>query len=87
MGLAFAIEASDGGVDGAVEVVGIGKGAIGEVMLLEIAPAVLDRVEFRGILGQPFDRQPRACGQRLGRQLASVDRSMIATNGLAPGRP
>ena len=36
MGLAFPIEAVDGAMDGAIEVFGIGKGAVGEMVLLEL---------------------------------------------------
>jgi hypothetical protein len=44
MGLALVVETGDGVRDGAGESVGIGKGAISELMLLEVAPASLDVV-------------------------------------------
>ena len=77
MRLALAIEAAGGAVDGTIEIVGIDEGAVGEMVLLEIAPAVLDRVQFGRILGQPFCGQPRACGQGLCRQVALVDRAIV----------
>jgi hypothetical protein len=42
MRLSFVVEASDGVRDGAFESVGIGEGAVGELMLLEVAPASFD---------------------------------------------
>ena len=77
MRLALAIEAAGGAVDGTIEIVGIDEGAVGEMVLLEIAPAVLDRVQLGRILGQPFCGQPRACGQGLCCQFALVDRAIV----------
>lgn len=50
-------------MDGAVEIKDIGEGAVGEIVLLEIAPAPLDVVEFEGIFRQPFDPEPRSLVQ------------------------
>lgn len=46
MGLSLLVEPIDPAVDGTVEVIGIGKGAVGEVVPLEVAPAALDRLEL-----------------------------------------
>ncbi len=74
MRLPLLVEAVDGAVDGTVEVIGVGKGAVGEVVPLEIAPAMLDGVELGGILRQPLEREPGPLGKRLGRELARMDR-------------
>ena len=58
MRLALPIEAVDRTVDGAVEIVGVDEGAIGEVMAFEIAPGMFDLVQLRRIFGQPFDGEP-----------------------------
>ena len=42
MGLPLVVEAGDSVRDGAGESVGIGEGMVGELMLLEVAPASLD---------------------------------------------
>ncbi len=84
------VEAVDGTVDDPVEVIGVGKGAVGKVVPLEVAPAMLDGVEFGRILGQPLEREPRPLGKSLGRALARMDRpdrrcrsvSMTTTSGL-----
>ncbi len=89
MKLSLLIEPIDRAVDGMVEVLGVGKGAVGEVVPLEVAPAALDGVQLRDILGQPFEREPRPFGERLGGELAGVDRpdrlcrsvSMTTTSG------
>ena len=44
------VETGDSVRDGAVESVGIGEGAIGELMLFEVAPASFDVVQFGGVL-------------------------------------
>ena len=43
---ALVVEAMDGVIDGAVESASIGESAIGEPMLLEVAPASFDIVQF-----------------------------------------
>ena len=53
MRLSLLVEAVDGAVDGTVEVIGVGKAAVGEVVPLEITPARLDRIELGRILGVP----------------------------------
>jgi len=42
MGLSFMVKAGDSVRDGAGENVGIGEGTVGELMLLEVAPASFD---------------------------------------------
>src|SRR3954451_14441949 len=42
IGLSFVVEVGDSVRDGAFESVGIGEGTIGQIMLLEVAPASLD---------------------------------------------
>jgi hypothetical protein len=71
------VAAGDGVMDGAVESIGIDEGAVGEIMLLEVAPASLDVVQFGGVCRQPLEGQPGALGQRSGGQPAAVDRSIV----------
>ncbi len=74
MRLPLLVEPLDPAVDGMVEVIGIDKGAVGEVVPLEVAPAAFDGIELGGILGQPLEREPRPFGKRLGGELAGMDR-------------
>lgn len=78
------VEAGDSIRDGAGESVGIGEGAIGELMLLEVAPAPFDIVPLRGVFRQPFEGQPRARGERLCCQLAGVDRPVVENRDQRP---
>ena len=71
------VEAGDSFRDGAGKSVGIGEGAVGELMLLEIAPASFDVVQFGGVFRQPFEGEPGAPGERLCGQLAGVDRPVV----------
>src|ERR687884_1447029 len=73
MGLSLVVETGDSIRDGAGESVGIGEGTVGELMLLEVAPASLDVVQFGGVFRQPFEGEPGALGERLCGQLAGVD--------------
>src|SRR5215213_6171670 len=77
MRLSLMVAAGDGVMDGAVESIGIDEGAVGEIMLLEVAPASLDVVQFGGVCRQPLEGQPGALGQRSGGQPAAVDRSIV----------
>src|SRR6185312_12227399 len=77
MGLSLVVETGDSIRDGTGESVGIGEGAIGELMLLEVAPASLDVVQLGCVLRQPFEGEPGARGERLCGQLAGVDRPVI----------
>ena len=49
MGLPFVVEAGDSVRDSASESVGISDGTIGELMLLEVAPASFDIVQLGGV--------------------------------------
>src|SRR3954447_19391575 len=77
MGLPLVVEASDSVRDSAGESVGIGEGSVGELMLLEVAPASFDVVQFGGVFRQPFEGEPGALGERLCGQLAGVDRPVV----------
>ena len=77
MRLSLLVEPIDPAVDGMVEVIGVGKGAVGEVVPLEVAPAALDGIELGGIFGQPFEREPGPFGERLGGELARMDRTIV----------
>ncbi|NBJ13597.1 hypothetical protein [Microvirga arsenatis] len=78
MAASLVIELHDGYVDGSVEVFGSGECLVGKVMLLHIAPSLLDIVEFGGILWQLFDAEPvrplaeGGCGY-----LAGVDGTVV----------
>lgn len=85
MGLSLVVETGDSIRDGAGESIGIGKGVIGELMLLEIAPASLDVIQFGSIFRQPFEGEPGALGECLCGQLAGVDRSVVEHRDQGPG--
>src|SRR5918911_3837237 len=85
MDLSFVVEAGDSVRDGAFESVGIGKGTIGQIMLLEIAPAPLDIVQLGGVFRQPLDGKPGTLGKRAGCQLAGVDRPVVENRDQRPG--
>jgi hypothetical protein len=77
MKLSLVVEAGDRVRNGAGESVGISESAVGELMLLEVAPASFDVIQLRGVFRQPFDGQPGARGERLCCQLAGVDWPVI----------
>ena len=52
------VETDDGIRDGEGESVGVSKGAVGELMLLEVAPASFDVIQLGGVFGQPLDSEP-----------------------------
>ena len=85
MRLSLVVEAGDRVRDGAGESIGVSESAVGELMLLEIAPASFDVVQLRGVFRQPFEGEPGACGERLGCQLAGVDRPVIENRDQRPG--
>src|SRR4051794_24670762 len=66
IGLSFVVEVGDSVRDSAFESVGIGEGTIGQIMLLEVAPASFDIVQFGGVFRQPLDGEPGALGKRAG---------------------
>src|SRR3954470_7107742 len=85
MRLSLVVETGDSVRDGAGERVGIGEGAVGELMLLEVAPASFDIVQFWGVFGQPFEGEPGSLGERLCGQLAAVDWSVVENRNQGPG--
>src|SRR3954447_22536152 len=85
MGLSLVVEAGDGVMDGVVESVGIGEGVVGEIMLLEVAPASLDVVQFGGVFRQPLEGEPGTLGKRAGCQLAGVDWPVVENRDQGPG--
>src|SRR3954452_19438746 len=85
MGLSFVVETGDSVRDGAFESVGIGKGTIGQIMLLEVAPASFDVVQFGGVFRQPLDSEPSTLGKRPGCQLAGVNRPVVENRDQGPG--
>jgi hypothetical protein len=48
------------GLAGAFESIGIGEGTIGEIMLLEVAPASLDVIWLGSVFRQPLKGEPGA---------------------------
>jgi hypothetical protein len=67
------------------ESVGIGESMVGELMLLEVAPASFDIVQLGGVFRQPFEGKPAALGERLCGQLAAMDRSVVEYRDQGPG--
>jgi len=80
MGLPLVVEPGDGRMETTVEFIGIHEGAVGEVVPLEIAPTMLDRIQLRRILGQPLKREPWSLGEGSGRKLAGMDRPVVEDN-------
>src|SRR3954469_9280633 len=85
MWLVLVVKTDDGVMDGTVESLGIGEGSVGKLMLLEVAPASFDVVQFGGVFGQPFEGEPGALGERLCGQLAGVDRPVVENRDQGPG--
>src|SRR3954468_16300435 len=54
-------------------------------MLLEVAPASFDVVQFGGVFRQPFEGEPGARGERLCCQPAGVDRPVVENRDQGPG--
>jgi hypothetical protein len=79
------VETGDSIRDGASESLDIGEGAIGELMLLEVAPASFDIIQLGGVFRQPFEGEPGARGERLCSQLAGVDRPVVENHDQGPG--
>src|SRR5215213_9334028 len=84
MRLPLVVETGDSVRNGSGENVGIGEGAISELMLLKVAPAPFDVVQLRGVFRQPFEGEPGALGKRLCGQLAGVDWSIIENRDQGP---
>src|ERR671916_2874155 len=85
MGLSLVVQAGDSVRDGAGESIGIGEGSVGELMLLEVAPASLDIIQLGGVFRQPFEGEPGALGKRLCCQPAAVDRPIVENRDQGPG--
>src|SRR5690242_16528295 len=85
MRLTLVVETGDSVMDDTVESIRIGKGVVSEIMLLEVAPAALDIVQFGGVFWQPFGGEPGARGERLCCQLTGVDRPVIENRDQGPG--
>src|SRR5918998_5919191 len=83
--MSLVVETGDSVRDGALERVGIGEGTIGEIMLLEVAPASLDVIQLGGVFRQPFEGEPGSRGKRAGCQLAAVDRPVVENRDQGPG--
>jgi hypothetical protein len=75
--LAFEVHVGNSQVDGAIEMIDVAEGLMGEEVALQIAPGSLDVVQFRGIFRQPFDRQPSLRSERGAGGFAGVDRAII----------
>src|SRR6201997_4397642 len=75
---ALCVQIIDGVTDRAVERVGVGKGLMCQMGGLEVGPDHRVVVEFRRILGQPFDGEPvGAGGQRCRREVAGMDGAIV----------
>ena len=76
--VSLGVQGGYSGVNGPVEIVGVGEGLVGQMMGFEIAPDELDVVELGRVLGQPFDGEPMGAGaKRGGGGLAHVDRPIV----------
>src|SRR3954467_5060115 len=85
IGLSFVVEVGGSVRDGAFESVGIGEGTLGQIMLLEVAPASFDIVQFGGVFRQPLEGEPRALDKCAGCQLAGVDWPVVENRDQGPG--
>src|SRR5690348_4578284 len=85
MRLPLVVETGNSIRDGASESIGIGEGAVGELMLLEISPASFDVVQFGGVFRQPLDGEPGTRSERLCCQRAGVDWPIIENRDQRPG--
>jgi hypothetical protein len=68
-------------MDGAVEMIGVGKGLMGQEVAFEVAPGSLDIVQLRGIFGQPFEGEPTPLGERGTGSFAGMDRAVVENEG------
>jgi hypothetical protein len=66
MGLSLVVKTGDNIMNGVFESAGIGEGAVGELMLREIAPAAFDVIQFGGVF-RPAALRGSAKGARRGR--------------------
>src|SRR5690349_18359248 len=79
------VEAGASVRDGAGASVNVREGAVGELMLLEVAPASFDLIQLGCVFRQPFEGEPSAIGKRVCCQLAGVDRSIVENCDQRPG--
>src|SRR3954464_11650568 len=84
MRLPLVVETGDSVRDGAGERVGIGEGAVGELMLLEVAPASFDVVQLRGVFRQPLEGEPGTLGEGRVCRLAAVVWSIVENRDQGP---
>lgn len=68
-------------MDGAVQMIGVGKGLMGQEVAFEVAPGSLDIVQLRGIFGQPFEGEPMPLGERGTGSFAGMDRAVVENKG------
>src|SRR5690349_18489678 len=96
MRLPLVVEAGDSVRDGAGESVGIGKRTVGNLRLLEVAPASLDIVQLGGIFRQPFaadligginTHAHRACRKFLALMARRARRSTLPSSSGGPNDP
>jgi len=83
--LSLLVATGDSVRDGVVESVRIGEGAVGELLLLEVAPASFDIVQLGGMLWQPFEGEPSALGEGAPCRLAAVDWCVVKDRDPGPG--
>jgi len=83
--LSLVVETRDSVRDGVGASIGIGEGSIGELMLLEVAPASLDVIQLGGVFRQPFEGEPGALDKGFCGQLAAVDRPIVENRDQGPG--
>src|SRR5690348_11389458 len=84
MRLSLVVETGDSVRDSVGESIGIGEGSVGELMLLEVAPASLDIIQFGGVFRQPFGGEPGA--QRPGAFGGAVGGAELVEQGNEVGR-
>ena len=78
IGSSLVVQGFHGCVDGAIEIVVIGEGLVGEMVRLEIAPDERDVVELGRVFWQPFDgKLVLARFEGLEGELADVDRPVV----------
>src|SRR3546814_11635886 len=64
-------------MDGAIEVICVCEGVVGEVVAFEVAPGAFDVVEFGGVARQPLDGEPWPLGECGAGEFAGVDGSVV----------
>ena len=64
-------------MDGAVEMVEVSEGLMGEEMPLQVTPSMFDVVQLGGVPRQPFDAQPWPRGEGGTRRLAGMNGTVV----------